>query len=183
MNTGAPGRQGPGQPKLRNSSRAPGLPFSDPSPTFLPFILAPGVHPDRRARAPSTQKVTPPYLGGGELVLGLWAGLIRVLLVFTVPSLEELPVGISCLPDSFTRLIKNQGATCGLEEFVHQVELCGYEPGDVCAVLEVHGVIAATGCFGVDRVELSRWFSAFERTDAERTRTFADYIQVSRALK
>nr|XP_035922093.1 general transcription factor 3C polypeptide 1 isoform X1 [Halichoerus grypus] len=95
----------------------------------------------------------------------------------TVPSLEELPVGISCLPDSFTRLIKNQGATCGLEEFVHQVELCGYEPGDVCAVLEVHGVIAATGCFGVDRVELSRWFSAFERTDAERTRTFADYIQ------
>uniref|UniRef100_A0A452TMP4 General transcription factor IIIC subunit 1 n=1 Tax=Ursus maritimus TaxID=29073 RepID=A0A452TMP4_URSMA len=93
------------------------------------------------------------------------------------PSLEELPVGISCLPAAFTRLIKSQGAACSLEAFVHQVELCGYEPGDVCAVLEVHGVIAATGCFGVDRVELSRWFSAFERTDPERTRTFADYVQ------
>uniref|UniRef100_A0A452TMI6 General transcription factor IIIC subunit 1 n=1 Tax=Ursus maritimus TaxID=29073 RepID=A0A452TMI6_URSMA len=95
----------------------------------------------------------------------------------TAPSLEELPVGISCLPAAFTRLIKSQGAACSLEAFVHQVELCGYEPGDVCAVLEVHGVIAATGCFGVDRVELSRWFSAFERTDPERTRTFADYVQ------
>ncbi|EFB18282.1 hypothetical protein PANDA_016315, partial [Ailuropoda melanoleuca] len=95
----------------------------------------------------------------------------------TDPSLEELPVGISCLPAAFTRLMKSQGAACSLEAFVHQVELCGYEPGDVCAVLEVHGVIAATGCFGVDRVELSRWFSAFERTDAERTRTFADYVQ------
>lgn len=104
-------------------------------------------------------------------------------LVFTVPSLEELPVGISCLPATFTRLIQSQGTACSLEEFVQQVELCGYEPGDVCAVLEVHGVIAAAGCFGVDRVELSRWFSAFERTDAERTRTFTDYVQVSRALE
>uniref|UniRef100_A0A8C0KFE9 Ral transcription factor IIIC subunit 1 n=1 Tax=Canis lupus dingo TaxID=286419 RepID=A0A8C0KFE9_CANLU len=95
----------------------------------------------------------------------------------TVPCLEELPMGISSLPDSFTRLIKSQEDPCSLEEFVHQVELCGYEPGDVCAVLEVHGVIAATGCFGVDRVELSKWFSAFERTDAERTRTFTDYVQ------
>lgn len=92
-------------------------------------------------------------------------------------------MGISCLPAAFTRLMKSQGAACSLEAFVHQVELCGYEPGDVCAVLEVHGVIAATGCFGVDRVELSRWFSAFERTDAERTRTFADYVQVSRAVR
>lgn len=106
-----------------------------------------------------------------------------VLLVFTVPSLEELPVGISCLPATFTRLIQSQGTACSLEEFVQQVELCGYEPGDVCAVLEVHGVIAAAGCFGVDRVELSRWFSAFERTDAERTRTFTDYVQVSRARR
>ncbi|XP_077616584.1 general transcription factor 3C polypeptide 1 isoform X1 [Crocuta crocuta] len=92
-------------------------------------------------------------------------------------SLEELPVGISCLPDTFTRLISSQEGPCGLEEFVHQLELSGYEPGDVCAALEVQGAIAATGCFGVDRVELSKWFSAFERTDSERTRTFADYIQ------
>ncbi|XP_029801952.1 general transcription factor 3C polypeptide 1 [Suricata suricatta] len=92
-------------------------------------------------------------------------------------SLEELPVGISCLPDTFTRLLHSQEGPCSLEEFVHQVELSGYEPGDVCAALEVQGAIAATGCFGVDRVELSTWFSAFERTDSERTRTFADYIQ------
>ncbi|XP_042826828.1 general transcription factor 3C polypeptide 1 isoform X1 [Panthera tigris] len=94
-----------------------------------------------------------------------------------VTSLEELPVGISCLPDTFTRLINSQEGPCSLDEFVHQVELSGYEPGDVCAALEVQGAIAATGCFGVDRVELSRWFSAFEGTDGERTRTFADYVQ------
>lgn len=102
--------------------------------------------------------------------------------VFAAPSLEELTVGTSCLPDTFTRLINSQD-TCSLEEFVRQVELSGYKPGDVAAALEVQGAIAATGCFGVDKVELSRRFSALEKADGERTRTFADYVQVSCALR
>ncbi|XP_036134876.1 general transcription factor 3C polypeptide 1 isoform X1 [Molossus molossus] len=97
-------------------------------------------------------------------------------LASTAPSLEELRVGTSCLPDTFTRLIHNQD-TCSLEEFVRQVELSGYKPGDVAAALEVQGAIAATGCFGVDKVELSRWFCAFEKAGGERTRTLADYVQ------
>ncbi|KAI5939978.1 General transcription factor 3C polypeptide 1 [Manis javanica] len=94
----------------------------------------------------------------------------------TATSLEELAVGISCLPGTFTRLIHSQDA-CSLEEFVRQGKLSGYTPGDVSAALEVQGAISAAGCFGVDRVELSRRFSAFEKTDGKRTRTFTDYVQ------
>ncbi|KAF6124687.1 general transcription factor IIIC subunit 1 [Phyllostomus discolor] len=90
---------------------------------------------------------------------------------------EELTVGTSCLPDLFTRLVNNREHSCSLEEFVHQVELSGYKPADVSAALEVQGAIAAAGCFGVDKVELSRRFSALERADGERTRAFADYVQ------
>ncbi|XP_036680624.1 general transcription factor 3C polypeptide 1 isoform X3 [Balaenoptera musculus] len=99
-----------------------------------------------------------------------------------VTSLEELMVGTSCLPDTFTRLINSQEDTCSLEEFAHQVALSGYRPGDVLAALEVQGAIAAAGCFGVDRAELSRRFSALARADGERSRTFADYVQVWRTV-
>lgn len=40
-------KAGPGQPKLRTPSSAPGLLSPDPSSTFLPFIPAPGAHPRR----------------------------------------------------------------------------------------------------------------------------------------
>uniref|UniRef100_A0A8B9Y541 Ral transcription factor IIIC subunit 1 n=1 Tax=Bos mutus grunniens TaxID=30521 RepID=A0A8B9Y541_BOSMU len=93
------------------------------------------------------------------------------------PSLEELTVGPSCLPDTFTRLINSPEDTCSLEEFVHQVALSGYQPGDVFAALEIQEAIAAAGCFGVDRLELSKQFFALARTDSERTRTFTDYVQ------
>ncbi|XP_023596774.1 general transcription factor 3C polypeptide 1 isoform X1 [Trichechus manatus latirostris] len=93
----------------------------------------------------------------------------------TATSLEELAVGTSCLPDTLTRVINTKGNS--LEEFVHQVALSGYKPGDVVAALEIQRAIAAAGYFGVDRVALSRQFSAFEKTDGERTRTFTDYVQ------
>uniref|UniRef100_A0A8D1S8E3 General transcription factor 3C polypeptide 1 n=1 Tax=Sus scrofa TaxID=9823 RepID=A0A8D1S8E3_PIG len=95
----------------------------------------------------------------------------------TATPLEELTVGTSCLPDMFTRLVKVPEDTYGLEDFAHQVALSGYKPGDVLAALEIQAAIAAAGCFGVDKVRLSRQFSALEKTDAERTRTFSDYVQ------
>ncbi|XP_076997566.1 general transcription factor 3C polypeptide 1 isoform X2 [Tamandua tetradactyla] len=95
----------------------------------------------------------------------------------TATSLEDLTVGTSNLPDTFTRLINTQENTCSLEDFVHQMELSGYKPEDVSATLEVQRAIAATSYFGVDRVELSRQFSAYEKTDGKRTRTVTDYIQ------
>ena len=114
---------------------------------------------------------------------GGFSGLMLVLPVSTDPSLEELTVGPSCLPDTFTRLINSQEDTCSLEEFVHQVALSGYQPGDVFAALEIQEAVAAAGCFGVDRLELSRQFSPLARTDSERTRTFTDYVQVSCARR
>ncbi|XP_008564836.1 PREDICTED: general transcription factor 3C polypeptide 1 [Galeopterus variegatus] len=95
----------------------------------------------------------------------------------TGTPLEELKVGTSCLPDKFTRLIDPQENTCLWEEFVQQVELSGYKPEDVSAALEIWRAVAATGCFGIDKEELSRQFWAFEKTGGERTRKFTDYIQ------
>lgn len=103
--------------------------------------------------------------------------------VLAAPSLEDLSVGTSCLPDIFTRLINPQEDTCSLDEFVHQVELSGYKPADVAAALEVRAAIAAAGCFGVDRAALSTQFSSLHTADGERTRAFADYMQVSCALR
>lgn len=114
---------------------------------------------------------------------GGFSGLMLVLPVSTDPSLEELAVGPSCLPDTFTRLISSQEDTCSLEEFVHRVALSGYQPGDLLAALEIQEAVAAAGCFGVDRLELSRQFSPLARIDSERTRTFTDYVQVSCARR
>ncbi|XP_062040777.1 general transcription factor 3C polypeptide 1-like isoform X2 [Lepus europaeus] len=92
-------------------------------------------------------------------------------------SLEELSMGGSCLPASFTRLIDPQESSGSLEELTHQVELSGYTPADVAAALEIWGAVAAAGCFGVDRQELGRRFCALEKPAGERTRTFPDYVQ------
>ncbi|XP_006859958.1 PREDICTED: general transcription factor 3C polypeptide 1 [Chrysochloris asiatica] len=93
----------------------------------------------------------------------------------TDTALHELAVGTSCLPDTLTRVISTQDNS--LEEFVHLVALSGYKPGDVVAALEIQRAIAATGYFGIDKVALSKQFSAFAKTDSERTRTFTDYVQ------
>uniref|UniRef100_A0A2R8ZQN7 Ral transcription factor IIIC subunit 1 n=1 Tax=Pan paniscus TaxID=9597 RepID=A0A2R8ZQN7_PANPA len=91
--------------------------------------------------------------------------------------LEELTMGTSCLPDTFTKLINPQENTCSLEEFVLQLELSGYSPEDLTAALEILEAIIATGCFGIDKEELRRRFSALEKAGGGRTRTFADCIQ------
>lgn len=49
------------------------------------------------------------------------------------PSLQELTVGTSCLPDSFTRLIEPPANLLGLEEFAHLGALSGYSPEDMSA--------------------------------------------------
>ncbi|XP_004615986.1 general transcription factor 3C polypeptide 1 [Sorex araneus] len=90
--------------------------------------------------------------------------------------LDTLPVGTSCLPASFTSLVPSQAA-CGREEFARRVAEIGYSRGDVAAALEVQEAVEAAGCFGVDRGELRRRFSALQRAEGARTRTLADYTQ------
>ncbi|XP_006896693.1 PREDICTED: general transcription factor 3C polypeptide 1 [Elephantulus edwardii] len=93
----------------------------------------------------------------------------------SAPSLDEMTVGPSCLPASLTSVLNTQEIS--LEEFVHLVVLSGYKPEDVVAALEIQRAVEATGGFGVDKLELSRRFSALEKTSDERTRTFTDYVQ------
>ncbi|XP_003795798.1 general transcription factor 3C polypeptide 1 [Otolemur garnettii] len=95
----------------------------------------------------------------------------------TATSLDTVTAGTAFLPDTFTRLINPQEDTYNLEEFVHQLEVSGYKPEDVSAALEIWEAIAGAGCFGIDKEELHRCFSALEKTGSEHTRTFTDCVQ------
>uniref|UniRef100_A0A8C3ISL5 Ral transcription factor IIIC subunit 1 n=1 Tax=Chrysemys picta bellii TaxID=8478 RepID=A0A8C3ISL5_CHRPI len=85
---------------------------------------------------------------------------------------------ISCLPDTFTRLLKIQEATYDVDQFVLQCTECyGYSPKDVSAVLEIRNAIEASSSFGIDKAELGKQFHCYEEADTERTRSLQQYIQ------
>ncbi|NXQ25041.1 TF3C1 factor, partial [Alaudala cheleensis] len=95
------------------------------------------------------------------------------------PSLlDHMAVGISCLPETFTRLIKIQEENYEVEKFLQECsERFGYSPGDVEAVLELRKAIEATSHFGICKAELSKRFSSYEQVEAERSRNLEQYIQ------
>ncbi|XP_067407291.1 general transcription factor 3C polypeptide 1 isoform X2 [Emydura macquarii macquarii] len=96
-----------------------------------------------------------------------------------VPSvLDDMVVGISCLPDTFTRLLKVQEDTYDTNQFVLQCTKCyGYSSKDVSAVLEIRNVIEASSYFGIDKAELGKQFHCYEEADTECTRSLQQYIQ------
>uniref|UniRef100_A0A8C3ISG2 Ral transcription factor IIIC subunit 1 n=1 Tax=Chrysemys picta bellii TaxID=8478 RepID=A0A8C3ISG2_CHRPI len=102
-----------------------------------------------------------------------------ILFYFAVPSVvDNMAVGISCLPDTFTRLLKIQEATYDVDQFVLQCTECyGYSPKDVSAVLEIRNAIEASSSFGIDKAELGKQFHCYEEADTERTRSLQQYIQ------
>uniref|UniRef100_A0A8D2ND38 Ral transcription factor IIIC subunit 1 n=1 Tax=Zonotrichia albicollis TaxID=44394 RepID=A0A8D2ND38_ZONAL len=98
---------------------------------------------------------------------------------FAVPSLlDHMAVGISCLPETFTRLIKIQEENYDVDKFLHEcTERYGYSPGDVEAALEIRKAIEATSHFGICKAELSKQFCSYEQVGAERSRSLEQYIQ------
>ncbi|XP_074866838.1 general transcription factor 3C polypeptide 1 isoform X2 [Carettochelys insculpta] len=96
-----------------------------------------------------------------------------------VPSVvDNMVVGLSCLPDTFTRLIKVQEAAYDVDQFVLQcTERYGYSSKDVSAILEIRNAIEASSHFGIDKTELGKQFHCYKEADAERTRSLQQYIQ------
>ncbi|XP_071617469.1 general transcription factor 3C polypeptide 1 isoform X2 [Heliangelus exortis] len=96
-----------------------------------------------------------------------------------VPSLlDNLTVGVSCLPETFTRVVKVQEENYKVDWFVHQCrEHYGYNPRDVSAGLEIRDAIEATSHFGICKAELSKRFCTYEEVGPERTRSLEQYIQ------
>ncbi|XP_010151813.1 PREDICTED: general transcription factor 3C polypeptide 1, partial [Eurypyga helias] len=92
--------------------------------------------------------------------------------------LDNMDVGVSCLPETFTRLIKVQEENYKVSQFLQEcTEVYGYNPRDVGAVLEIRGAIEATSHFGICKTELSKRFCSYEEVEAERTRSLAQYVQ------
>ncbi|XP_009707373.1 PREDICTED: general transcription factor 3C polypeptide 1, partial [Cariama cristata] len=92
--------------------------------------------------------------------------------------LDNMVVGVSCLPETFTRLIKIQEENYEVDRFLHEcTEHYGYNPRDVAAVLEIRNAIEATSHFGVCKAELSKRFCSYEEVEPERTRSLEQYIQ------
>ncbi|NXN20580.1 TF3C1 factor, partial [Nycticryphes semicollaris] len=92
--------------------------------------------------------------------------------------LDNMAVGVSCLPETFTRLIKVQEEKYEVDQFLHEcTEGYGYNPRDVAAVLEIRNAIEETSHFGICKAELSRRFCSYEEVEPERTRSLEQYIQ------
>uniref|UniRef100_A0A8D0EU74 General transcription factor IIIC subunit 1 n=1 Tax=Strix occidentalis caurina TaxID=311401 RepID=A0A8D0EU74_STROC len=92
--------------------------------------------------------------------------------------LDNMVVGVSCLPETFTRLIKVQEENYEVDQFLHEcTERYGYNPSDVAAVLEIRNAIEATSHFGICKTELSKRFCSYEEVEPERTRSLEQYIQ------
>ncbi|KFU88021.1 General transcription factor 3C polypeptide 1, partial [Chaetura pelagica] len=96
-----------------------------------------------------------------------------------VPSLlDNMAVGVSCLPETFTRLIKVQEENYEVNQFLHEcTERYGYNPRDATAVLEIRNAIEETSHFGICKAELSKRFCTYEEVEPERTRSLEQYIQ------
>ncbi|KFQ88085.1 General transcription factor 3C polypeptide 1, partial [Phoenicopterus ruber ruber] len=92
--------------------------------------------------------------------------------------LDNMVVGVSCLPETFTRLIKVQEENYEVDQFHHEcTERYGYNPRDVAAILEIRSAIEATSHFGICKAELSRRFCSYEEVEPERTRSLEQYIK------
>ncbi|XP_075292633.1 general transcription factor 3C polypeptide 1 isoform X2 [Opisthocomus hoazin] len=92
--------------------------------------------------------------------------------------LDNTSVGVSCLPEAFTRLIKIQEENYKVDWFLHEcTERYGYNPRDVAAVLEIRNAIEATSHFGICKAELSKRFCSYEDAESEGTRSLEQYIQ------
>ncbi|XP_050173163.1 general transcription factor 3C polypeptide 1 isoform X3 [Myiozetetes cayanensis] len=96
-----------------------------------------------------------------------------------VPSLlDNMVVGISCLPDTFSRLVKIQEERYEVDKFLQEcTEGHGYSPGDAEAVVQIRNAIEATSHFGICKAELSKRFCSYEEVEATRTRSLEQYIQ------
>uniref|UniRef100_A0A8C3LM80 General transcription factor IIIC subunit 1 n=1 Tax=Chrysolophus pictus TaxID=9089 RepID=A0A8C3LM80_CHRPC len=92
--------------------------------------------------------------------------------------LDNMAVGVSSLPRTFTRLIKIQEENYNVERFLRECTECyGYNPRDVAAVLEVRNAIEAASHFGVCKAELGKQFCSYEEEEPARTRNLQQYIQ------
>lgn len=94
----------------------------------------------------------------------------------TVPfDLENMPVGASCLPSSFTKCLRiPEEADPKLQLLDHY----NHSPGDAAAALEIFSAIEATSHFGVDQVNLARQFQHYEEAVLGRSGVLQKYLQV-----
>ncbi|XP_053220047.1 general transcription factor 3C polypeptide 1 isoform X3 [Podarcis raffonei] len=93
------------------------------------------------------------------------------------PDLENLPVGASCLPIAFTRLLGVQEEDCQAGHLLQSLERLSYSPADAAAALEVYRAIGEASHFGVVTVDLARQFQHYEVAGGERTRLLPQYLQ------
>ncbi|NXT02834.1 TF3C1 factor, partial [Jacana jacana] len=92
--------------------------------------------------------------------------------------LDNMAVGVSCLPETFTRLIKVQEEKYEVDQFLREcTEGYGYNPRDVAAAVEIRNAIEETSHFGICKAELSRRFCSYEEVEPERSRSLEQYIQ------
>ncbi|XP_066496947.1 general transcription factor 3C polypeptide 1 [Tiliqua scincoides] len=101
------------------------------------------------------------------------------LLIQDPPDLENLPVGASCLPSSFTRCLESvqeeggSGALLSLQS----LECYSSSPGDTVAIQDLYSAIEVASHLGVDKLDLCKRFQHYEEAGGGRRRILPQYLQ------
>nr|XP_056722226.1 general transcription factor 3C polypeptide 1 [Euleptes europaea] len=100
-------------------------------------------------------------------------------------DLVSLPVGASCLPKSFTRLItiQEEAATAEEQLLLRSLEHRGYSARELAAVIELYEAIQAASHFGVNGSDLARQFQHYEDAGVDCTRLLQDLLDLEQVLE
>ncbi|XP_077172352.1 general transcription factor 3C polypeptide 1 isoform X2 [Paroedura picta] len=98
-------------------------------------------------------------------------------------DLANLPVGASCLPASFSRLISIQEDAPAERLLLRCLQQRGYSAGELAAVLELYEAIQAASHFGVGKVELARQFQHYEDDGIDCTKLLQDLLDLEQVLE
>ncbi|XP_015265433.1 PREDICTED: general transcription factor 3C polypeptide 1 [Gekko japonicus] len=98
-------------------------------------------------------------------------------------DLSSLPVGASCLPRSFTRLIGIQEEDAAGQLPLRSLAHGGYTAGELAATLELYDTIQAASHFGVNKGDLARQFQHYEEAGVECAKLLQDLLDLEQVLE
>ncbi|XP_054851434.1 general transcription factor 3C polypeptide 1 isoform X2 [Eublepharis macularius] len=98
-------------------------------------------------------------------------------------DLENLPVGASCLPKSFTRLTSIQEDDVAEQFLLQSLEHRGYITGEVAAILDLYSTIQAASHFGVTKEDFARQFQHYEDMGVGCAKLLQDLLDLELVLE
>ncbi|KAL8175231.1 UNVERIFIED_CONTAM: hypothetical protein K2H54_017056 [Gekko kuhli] len=98
-------------------------------------------------------------------------------------DLASLPVGASCLPKSFTRLISIKEEDAAEQLPLRSLAHGAYTARELAATLELYDTVRAASHFGVNKGDLARQFRHYEEAGVECAKLVQDLLDLEQVLE